>query len=183
VLSARFGVASDADRRRTADAAVTLLDGITSAASDLEVVKFLAGAQVPTTATALGASIKQAHRVSSAIESANLDLFANAFELTGEFAGEARTIRDRLVRDAEYDQHSRDLVATLREVNRDVTNLFAKITQGQGGGGEDEGERTGGGQRVPEVQERHVSLDEAHQLLHDLANEDVTEVTIRWEEA
>lgn len=183
VLSVRFGVASDADRRRTADAAVTLLDGITSASSDLEVVKFLAGAQVPTTATALGASIKQADRVAGAIASANLDLFANAFELTGEFAGEARTIRDRLVRDAEYDQHSRDLVATLQEVNRDVTNLFAKITQAKQPESQTKSEEPLADPpagRSP--REQRLPVDQARQLLDELAERNVSEVIIRWEE-
>jgi hypothetical protein len=172
----RFGLRADADRRRTAAAAATLLDGIASASSDLDVVRFLAGAEIPTTSAALGASIKQAGRIASAVQHANLELFANAFAIEGEYASRARTIRDRLVRDAEHDQLAVDLGGTLRAVEDDVTRLFAEITKTPPPPGDppaDPGNR-------PRVGERKVRLAEVGPLLSELEERGVTEVTIRW---
>jgi hypothetical protein len=116
-------------RRHEPAAPATLLDGIASASSDLDVVRFLAGAEIPTTSAALGASIKQAGRIASAVQHANLELFANAFAIEGEYASRARTIRDRLVRDAEHDQLAVDLGGTLRAVEDDVTRAVRRDHQ------------------------------------------------------
>jgi hypothetical protein len=174
----RFGLRADADRRRTATAAAILLDGIASASSDLDVVRFLAGADIPTTAAALGASIKQAGRIASAVQHANLELFANAFAIEGEYAARARTIRDRLVRDAEHDQLAVDLGGTLRAVEGDVTALMKEITRSLR---DDESEtETEGEEEGPKREERTVRLAEVGPLLNELEERGVTEVTIRW---
>ena len=128
-LADRFGVPADAPRRRNAVAAQTLVDGVTTAADDLAVVRFVAGVDVPTTAEALGASIKQAGRVAAALDAAMTDLFDVAFALGPPWDAEAAVIRDRLVQAVAADQFTVDLVEVLTSVARDATALVGRATR------------------------------------------------------
>jgi hypothetical protein len=113
------------------------------------------------------------------VQHANLELFANAFAIEGEYASRARTIRDRLVRDAEHDQLAVDLGGTLRAVEDDVTRLVKEITQTRRDDDSElkkKKENEEGGTR----EERTVRLAEVTPLLDDLSKRGVTEVTIRW---
>jgi hypothetical protein len=118
------------------------------------------------------------------VQHANLELFANAFAIEGEYASRARTIRDRLVRDAEHDQLAVDLGGTLRAVEADVTALFAELTQPPPKDGPPRVPPPGGPPKGPgdgpPVGERTVQLSEVGPLLSELEESGVTEVTIRW---
>jgi len=128
-LADRFDVPADAPRRRTAVAAQTLVDGVVTAADDGAVLRFLAAVEVPTTAEALGAAIRQADVVAGAIEGANLDLLGVAFALPAPFDREAATIRDRLAAAVAADQFATDLPSVLASVERDATKLVGVATQ------------------------------------------------------
>ena len=124
-----FGVAADTPRRRTADAARTLVDGVTEAGDDNTVVEYLARVDPPTTAEALGTSIKRAGEVADAIEQTNVQLLDVAFALGPPWDSEADVIRRRLRDAIADDQFATDLVSALTSVVRDATALVAKATK------------------------------------------------------
>jgi hypothetical protein len=125
----RVGVGGEAPRPRNALVARTLVDGVTAAEDDAAVIRFLAGVDLPTTAEALGASIKQARPVGDAIDRANVGLLVDvAFALGPPWAGEAEVIRRRLVEATAADQLTTDLAAALDSAGRDATALVGKAT-------------------------------------------------------
>lgn len=128
-LAVRFEVERGQVRERNARAGVSLVDGIMTAGSSRERVEFLAELALPSSAEHLGASLKQAARVVTAIEGANLDLLGIAFGVGGEYASEARVIRDRLVEAIGRDQFSIDLGEALATSIADATRLMAKVTR------------------------------------------------------
>jgi hypothetical protein len=126
-LCERYGVDGGCARVRTARAAVTLVDGIVGAGDETGVVRFLAGVDVPTTAEALGASIKQAAKVAGAIERANLDLLDVAFGLGWPWEAEVTVIRRSFVEAIAADQFSVDLAKALATTERDTTVLMQHV--------------------------------------------------------
>lgn len=127
-LADHLDVPADAARRSTALAAQTLVDGIATAGDDADVVRFLARVGVPTTAEALGASIKQAGRVTQAIAQTNVGLLDVAFRLDEPWRADADVIRQRLVGAVAADQFTTDLAAALSSVSTDATALVGRAT-------------------------------------------------------
>ena len=125
----RIEVPSDAPRRRNAHAGLLLIDGVLGATDDTAATRFMAEVDVPTTAEALGASIKQAGRVADAIERTNFDLLDVAFALDDPWKGESTLLRRRLGEAATSDQLATDLVAVLESAVRDATALVRRATQ------------------------------------------------------
>jgi hypothetical protein len=183
------GVPPDAPRRRTAHVAQTLVDGIATARDDGDVIRFLATVDVPTTAEALGASIKQADHVVRALEQANVELLDVAFALDEPWGADAAVIRDRLVDAVTVDQFTSDLVSVLDSVTRDATGLVGRATQSPSPARPEApppvattpplsqpGAIPRSGQR------QNLSGDEAQQVLEDLlAAGRLRSLDVRWE--
>ena len=89
----KVGADADADRLRTARAGRDLLDSVLSA-DDVDAVTVLASVDPPTSAAALGRSIKSAQQVVGAVQRARWDVFASVAELPGDWATEGSRIRD-----------------------------------------------------------------------------------------
>lgn len=133
---ARLGLAgATAKRLRTAQAAVAFVDGLRrrpDAPTDV-----LAAADVPTTAAALGTSIKQAEAVSTELERTMWDLVRAATELGEPWAADATALRDRLAAGLVDDELSIPLVARLKEAARATSDLMQRAARpalGQSGG-------------------------------------------------
>lgn len=123
---ARFGIESGR-RLDTAKAAVALLDGLRrhpDAPADA-----VAACEVPTTATALGTSIKQAAPVVAELERTNWDLLRHATSLGSPWATDAEALRSRLVEALMNDEHAIGLVARLRQATHAATDLLARATR------------------------------------------------------
>lgn len=124
VLSSVITVPDDAPRIRTALAAVTLVDELHRRPD--EAVTLLARLDVPTTAAAIGTSIKQARGVTAALNDFNTDLVRSAMGLTGEFIGDATALGQRLVESASADELTIGLVDRLRDAERSATDLLGR---------------------------------------------------------
>lgn len=186
-LADRFDVPADADRRRTAATVKQLCDDVASTDDGLGLVRVLAETDPPTSAVALGTSMKQSETVARAISDANLGLLEIAFDLDEPYAGQAATIRQRLVNDIRHDQHAVRLERTLRAVADDATVLLRKA---QDAGEKREAGTGDGGERAPEDggsstvsrSETHA-IEDARARLGELAESGVERVTIQWEDA
>lgn len=180
-LSTHVELPEDANRRRTARTVQQLLAHLDSTDDGLGLVKVLATAEPPTSPIALGTSMRQAEKVVRAIEDVNVSLLNIAFSTGGSLAGEARAIRERLERDAAHDQHAVKLENTLREVEQDATDLVRRDREGDDPRkpGEDDPVDTPG----PVSRARSgLSVDDARALIDELADRDVDDIEIRWQE-
>jgi len=116
------------DRVRTAQAAVAMLDAVLGS-EDVEAVEAFARAEVPTTADALGRSIKSAEEVAAAIRAANWQLLATATGLGGKWASQAEGIAERLRSAIAADELVESLPQALRAANDAATDLMTKTVE------------------------------------------------------
>ena len=121
---ARFGLGTSGDRLQTAQAAAELVDAL--ARRPDHVAEVLAGARLPTTAAALGTSIKQADAVSNALVQENWQLLGAIGELGGPWKDEARRILDRLTEALLTDELAIPLPARLRDATSAATGLLSR---------------------------------------------------------
>lgn len=124
---AHLGVGRDADRMRTAKAALHLVEEL--ARRPEQAADALAAADIPTTAAALGTSIAQAAAVSSELDRMNWDLVRSATALTGEFAGDAAALTDRLSQALQADELATPLVDRLRDSVQAATDLLTRAAR------------------------------------------------------
>ena len=177
----RLDVGEDVDRVRTAKEALALVDAI-HGAEDVEVVELVATADVPTTAEALGRSIRSAAQVRAALEATNWELIATATGLGGDRRAEAQGIEQRLAESFAADELVTSLPAALQQATSASTSLVAKTVQ------EDEDDEASDEEPAPTVERYRMtpsegSPDEARdrlqQLLEDV--ERLASLEIRWE--
>jgi hypothetical protein len=178
-LADRFEVERGQVRERNAHAGVSLVDGILTANSSRARVEFLAELSLPSSAEHLGASLKQAAKVVTAIEHANLDLLGIAFSVGGDHAAEAGVIRDGLVEAIGRDQFSVDLAGMLSTAVADATKLMAKVTRTDPPAAPPSSSTPVG---LPATGTRSVEGTEAAQLLRQLADSGrLRRVEVSWE--
>lgn len=120
-----LGLTSDADRLQTARAARDLLDDL-AGGEDHEAVRALARAQVPTSAEALGTSIKSAATVSARLDRYNADLVAGAVALTDERRTAGQGIVQVLADRAAKDELAIGLANVLDQAERAATDLLTR---------------------------------------------------------
>jgi hypothetical protein len=124
----QVGADSQADRLRTARAGRDLIDRIRHA-EDVDAVAVLAEVQPPTSAAALGRSIKTAHQVVGAVQRARWEVFGAVAKLQDKRAEQGARIRDA-VRDAlQHDELSQGLALVLDSEDRKATQLLLKPTE------------------------------------------------------
>jgi hypothetical protein len=122
------GADSQADRLRTARAARDLIDRIRHA-EDVDAVAVLGEVHPPTSAAALGRSIKTAHQVVGAVQRARWEVFGAVAKLQDKRAEQGTSIRDT-VRDAlQHDELSQGLASVLDSEDRKATQLLLKPTE------------------------------------------------------
>jgi hypothetical protein len=123
---ARFEVDDD-DRLATAKAALALVEELRSRPDDA--AGALARCDPPTTAAALGTSIKQAPAVAAELDHTNWDLILGAAALAGEFEREASALRQRLIEALRADDLVISLVDRLRDASRAATDLLKRAVR------------------------------------------------------
>ena len=127
VVLAQRGLGDQVDRARTASAARRLVEAL-AAADDGSVVGLLSDADVPTTAQAMGASIRSAAVVTAALTSTNWSLLESAERLTDRFPTEAAALR-RLVDDTlAVDEFGDKLAPRLLQATNEATDLVRRVT-------------------------------------------------------
>lgn len=122
---AKQNLAADAARARTAVAARDLL-GTLATCDEGELVHVLATAAIPTTAQAMGASIKQASAVTAALRAANWALIDSAVGLADHRAGEAAALAAELAEALSSDELVVALPAALRKIEATATDLVTQ---------------------------------------------------------
>ena len=123
-----LGGAAEGDRIKTATAALDLLEAV-RAAESIEVVSQLAKLEPPTSAQALGRSIKSAEQVSAAMERAQWKLFGLVTDLAGEWGEQGRGVRDRVIAALEHEELAEPLPDLLDQENRIATDLLAEAAR------------------------------------------------------
>ncbi|MEX2501743.1 MAG: hypothetical protein WD336_05155, partial [Trueperaceae bacterium] len=122
------GVDTQVNRARTADAAATIVEALLSN-DDVDAIEAFARADVPTSAAAIGRSIKSAGQVATAIESANWELLRTATGLGGDWQAQATGIADRLREAVEADELTKPLQAALEAATSAATSLLGKTVE------------------------------------------------------
>jgi NAD-dependent DNA ligase len=128
-LSSLFDLPVSADRRRTAQAAAQLVNRILQ--SKDQAVEALAALDVPTTASAIGTSIKQAASVVAELDRFNFGLLQSVSGLRGVFESDAHRIIDRLNQAALADELTLGLVQHLLDAERAATDLLGEVAASQ----------------------------------------------------
>jgi hypothetical protein len=123
------GVDANADRLLTARAVRDLIERVL-AADDVDAVVVLGDVEPPTSAAAMGRSMKSAQQVMGAVQRARWDVFASIAELPGKWEEEGVRIRTT-VRDAlNHDELSKALAPVLDAEDRKATQLLLRATKG-----------------------------------------------------
>lgn len=123
--AARIGADPLADRLRTGRAARALVQEV-RAAADTDAVRLLAAAEVPTTAEALGRSLRSAGEVTAALNQANWDLLDSARKLSEPWAAQGEGIGERVVAALQHDELVKSLSGVLRAEEQLATGLITK---------------------------------------------------------
>lgn len=127
LLTSLVGLPDDAPRVRTAQAAVALVDELHR--SPDRAIDVVAQLDIPTSAAALGTSIKQSRAIVDALQQAALDVIRQAISLGGDHAAEATGLRDRLLEAASADEQTIALRARLSEVQAAATDLLGRAAR------------------------------------------------------
>jgi hypothetical protein len=120
--------ANDAPRMQTAQATLSLLSDIAEA-DEADVVDVVAGADVATSETAMGQSIKQASTLVTTLDNTPWELFEKMSQVAGEGAPQAQAIvaqvKDALTRD----EHVVHLADALQAARSAAFDLLTKMMQ------------------------------------------------------
>jgi hypothetical protein len=126
---ALFGIeANDAPRIQTAQATLSLLSGLAEA-DEAEIVNVVAGADIATSATAMGQSIKQAETLVGTLNNAPWELFDRMAQMTGEGAPQAQAIVAQVKNALTRDEHVVHLAEALQTAQSDAFELLTKMMQ------------------------------------------------------
>lgn len=185
----RLRADADCDRLRTARAARDLLEGI-RAADDVEAVRVLASASVPTSSQAMGLSIKSAGQVVGILRRARWELFENVTDLPGEWGSQGEDLHSRVVEALERDEHAQRIGDALDREERAAADLLAKAARGRESVDREPAPTEGGpgagaeGTRGLESEGHRDGLtgDEARQVLIELAQhaEELEKLDVVW---
>jgi hypothetical protein len=121
---ARFALGLSGDRLRTAQAALDLVDGLQRRPDHVPDV--LAGLDLPTTAAALGTSVRQSTAVAAELNLTNWQLLAAIEKLADPWKDEAASIRTRLTEALLADELVISLPPRLRSATSAATDLLAR---------------------------------------------------------
>jgi len=127
VAYARLALDTSGDRLRTAKAAVELTEDLRRRPDNT--ADALASVDVPTSAAALGTSIKQASRVADELQRTNWDLLKAVGELGDAFRSDADSILARLREALTADELAIALIGRLHDASAAATELLARATR------------------------------------------------------
>lgn len=175
---------ADVDRVRTATAVRDLLEAVVSA-EGAAVIRTLAAAEPPTTAQAMGRSMKSAQQVDSAVEATQWEVFRHVTGLKGSWAEQGQALRTRVLEAFAADELARPLTPVLESERNLATELLAKAA---GVGPVKPGPApTPTPEPKPRVLSRQgsrerLSASEARPILDELVrrSEELEELDVRW---
>ena len=127
LLTSIVDLPNDAPRVRTAQAALALVDELHRRPD--QAIDVLARLEIPTSAAALGTSIKQSHSIVEALRMLNLDLLRQAVTLGGEYAADAERLKARLLEASVADELTTSLRARLVEAQDAATDLLGRAAR------------------------------------------------------
>ncbi|AXV04977.1 Bacteriophage (PhiC31) resistance protein PglY [Euzebya pacifica] len=193
-----LGITTGSDRLRTAKAVTDLLTAL-AGGEDHTAIAVLAACDVPTSAEAMGTSLKSAERVSARLERMNTGLIASATSLGGDHATAARSIAETLSAKASRDELATSLATAIDDAERAATDLLGRAAQGAVPPGStapvvepqpkpviEAPQIDVGGERLPRHGSREVvgAADSRALLQHLLAEaDDLIELQVRWKKA
>jgi hypothetical protein len=126
---ALFGIeANDAPRMQTAQATLSLLSGIAEA-DEAEMVNVVAGADVATSATAMGQSIKQSAALVATLDNTPWELFEKMGQVVGDPAPQAQAIVAQVKNALTRDEHVVHLAEALQTARSDASELLTQMMQ------------------------------------------------------
>jgi hypothetical protein len=128
VVRAR-GLGDDAARLSTAQAAVTLLDRLTSSTADP--VAVLATCTAPSGLDAVSRSVAKAAEVAGALRDTNWALLATAGELSGDLSPESASLTTMVDDALTRDERVTALAPVLRQAIGTATRLVTRATRGE----------------------------------------------------
>jgi hypothetical protein len=117
-----------APRLQTAQAALALLSGIIEASKD-QVIEVMAGASVATSEMAMGASIKKAADLATALDDTQWRLFDTIAQLPQERAPEASAIIEQVKDALARDEHVVHLAGSLQETQSAALSLISAVVK------------------------------------------------------
>jgi hypothetical protein len=180
-----------APRMKTATAVLNLVSRL-SAAHLNDVIPTLASAEVVTTDTAMGKSLKSASALTVSIEATSWGVFADIVELGEDYQAEAQDIRKQVKTALEADEHAVPLAAALQTYQTQAMQLLARAAKAKvpptpivGPTKTDEPQKLPPGKKlVVEDQRSGLSPAEAKSLLADLMREmeakSSRRLTVKW---
>jgi hypothetical protein len=187
----RMGKGADGDRLRTARAARGLVDAVLGAEAVNAVVE-LVEVDPPTSAAALGRSIKSAPTVVEAITRARWQLFESVGKLTGELGEKGEEIRAAVKETLHHDELSRALSPVLDRQEKKAVDLLGRAATEPSPDGGDEDDDGGPDRQDEDEETEHrlepkgkrqgISGDEAVAVLNELQQRsaDLVELDVRW---
>lgn len=187
-----LGITGSSDRLRTATAVVDLLTGL-GGVDDHIAVAVLAACEVPTSAEAMGTSLKSAPRVVDRLGRMNTGLVGNATTLGGQHEAAARMIAQTLADKASRDELATPLSAALDDAERAATELLGRAAAATAAVAQPAAQPAAqplaepatdiGSEALPSSGQRTVTGGaEARALLHQLLQEaeNLEELDVRW---
>jgi len=117
-----------APRMRTATAVLSLVDKLGSAHEN-DVVPALASAEVATSETAMGKSLRSAAELADRIDATSWGVFADIGELADEYQAEATEICNAVRTALESDEHAVALAPVLKDRQAQAVRLLAKAAK------------------------------------------------------
>ena len=193
-----LGITTGSDRLRTAKAVTDLLTGL-AGGEDHTAIAVLAACDVPTSAEAMGKSLKSAAKVSARLERMNTGLISSATSLGGDHITAARSIAETLSAKASRDELATSLATAIDDAERAATDLLGRAAQGAVPPGStapvaepqpkpviEAPQIDVGGERLPRHGSREVvgAADSRALLQHLLAEaDDLIELQVRWKKA
>lgn len=164
-----LGVA-DAPRLKTAHATLALVDRLHATEED-GVVGVLASAEVATSETAMGTSMKSAAEMSATLEAFNWEILDAVSRLTDERQDGAAEVRQIVCEALAADEHAVALAPALKEAQSKAVRLLTRRDEGEGGGGGGGGRRGGNDDKVRKGIKNGLSCADARKQLEQLEQE------------
>jgi hypothetical protein len=121
-----FGLAPEsAPRIQTAAAVQALVEAVANSPVE-SVVAAVARAELRTSATAMGSSLKKAAVVSAGLEGINWEIFDGIAQLADSRAQEAAAIRERVVEALAADEYATGLIPALQRAQSDALRVITR---------------------------------------------------------
>ena len=119
---------AEAPRMKTATAVLKLISRLATAHPN-DVIPALASAEVATSETAMGKSLKTAAELAVSIGATNWHVFADIAELAKGYHAEANEIRTEVKKALGADEHAVPLAPVLQDCQTDATELLARAAK------------------------------------------------------